>query len=99
MDLVPSSFVAASLLNKMDDGSIENIFVGEFYLDKNTNCGDIIEVGEKDFEVVKARCQYKYAGGQRFVMVRKVLEVKEVTRIAQENYLNRQFYNKTGEVQ
>jgi len=91
-----SSFITASLLNKLDDGSLEKI-VGEFHLDKNTNCGDIIEVGEKDFEVVKARCQYKYAGGQRFVMVRKVLEVKEVTRIAQENYLKRQFYNNTGE--
>jgi len=89
------AFIAASLFNKMDDGSLEKV-VGEFHLDKNTNCGDIIEVGENDYEVVKARCQYKYAGGARFVMVRKVLEVKEVTRIAQENYLNRQFYNGTN---
>lgn len=29
-------------------------------------------------------------GGQKFVMVRKILEVKEVTRIATENYLARQ---------
>jgi len=89
------AFIAASLFNKMNDGSLEKV-VGEFHLDKNTNCGDIIEVGESDYEVVKARCQYKYVGGKQFVMVRKVLEVKEVTRIAQENYLKRQFYNNTN---
>jgi len=93
-----SAFIAASLFSKMDDGSLEKV-VGEFHLDKNTNCGDIIEVGDNDYEVVKARCQYKYAGGKQFVMVRKVLEVKEVTRIAQENYLNRQFYNNTSSEQ
>ena len=89
------AFIAASLFNKMNNGSLERI-VGEFHLDKNTNCGDIIEVGDHDYEVVKARCQYKYVGGKQFVMCRKVLEVKEVTRIAQENYLNRQFYNNTS---
>ena len=33
----------------------------------------------------------RYAGGKRFVMVRKILEVKEVVRVAEENYLARQF--------
>ena len=82
--------IAASIYAETNDGSLEKI-LGEFSLDKNTNCGDLLEVGEKEYEVQKARCQYKYAGGKRFVMVRKVLEVKEVVRVAEENYLKRQF--------
>merc|ERR1712174_143919 len=82
--------IAASMYTKQNDGSLEKI-IGQFHLDKNTNCGDIVEVGERDFEVLKARCQYKYAGGKTFVMVRKILEVKEISRIAEENYLKRQF--------
>lgn len=31
----------------------------------------------------------RYAGGKRFVMVRKILEVKEITRIAEEATLAR----------
>ena len=82
--------IAASVRLRQSDGTLHKI-LGEFQLDKNTNCGDLIEVGEREFEVQKARCQYKYAGGKRFIMVRKILEVKEVTRIAEENYLKRQF--------
>jgi len=33
----------------------------------------------------------RYAGGKKFVMVRKILEVKEVTRIAEEASLTRLF--------
>ena len=82
--------IAASIYSQKDDGSLEKV-LGEFSLDKNTNCGDLLEVGDKEYEVQQARCQYKYAGGQRFVMVRKILEVKEVVRVAEENYLKRQF--------
>ena len=63
--------------------------LGQFELDKNTNCGDLLDIGEREFEVVKARAQFKYAGGKRFVMVRKILEVKEITRIAEEASLQR----------
>lgn len=82
--------IAASIYSEGDDGSLHRV-IGEFHLDKNTNCGDVLEVGDQEFEVLKARCQYKYAGGKRFVMTRKILEVKEITRIAEENYLHRQF--------
>lgn len=81
--------IAASIYTEDDHGSLEKI-LGEFSLDKNTNCGDVLEVGDKEYEVQKARCQYKYAGGKRFVMVRKILEVKEVIRKAEEEYLLRQ---------
>jgi hypothetical protein len=82
--------IAASIYSQKKDGSLEKV-LGEFSLDKNTNCGDLVEVGDKEYEVQKARCQYKYAGGQRFVMFRKILEVKEVIRVAEENFLKRQF--------
>ena len=46
--------------------------------------------------MVTARSQFKYAGGKRFVMVRKILEVKEITRIAEEESLKR-LMQKSGE--
>jgi hypothetical protein len=66
------------------DGKDTSTMLGEFQLDKSTTSGDIIVVGNKEYQVQTARCQYKYAGGQRFVMVRKILEVKELTRVLQE---------------
>jgi len=81
--------ISASIYAEDNDGSLQKI-LGEFSLDKNTNCGDLLEVGDKEYEVQKARCQYKYAGGKRFIMVRKILEVKEVIRVAEENFLKRQ---------
>ena len=65
--------------------------LGEFKLDKSTTSGDVIVIGDKEFQVQTARCQYRYAGGQRFVMVRKILEVKEVTRVAKEESLMRNY--------
>ena len=59
--------IAASIYSQKDDGSLEKV-LGEFSLDKNTNCGDLLEVGDKEYEVQQARCQYKYAGGQRFAI-------------------------------
>mmetsp|Transcript_25715 Transcript_25715/g.54930 ORF Transcript_25715/g.54930 Transcript_25715/m.54930 type:complete len:318 (-) Transcript_25715:119-1072(-) len=65
--------------------------LGEFELDKSTTSGDIIVVGTNEYLVEKARCQYKYAGGQRFVMVRKILEVKEIHRAKTEDVLLRRY--------
>jgi hypothetical protein len=89
--LVESHFansIAASIYSRKKDGTLYKV-LGEFKFDKDTNCGDLLQVGEREFEVVTARSQFKYAGGKRFVMVRKILEVKEVTRIAEEASLKR----------
>jgi len=88
MDGKYANGIAASIFSRKSDGELQKI-LGQFELDKNTNCGDLVEIGEKEFEVVKARAQFKYAGGKRFVMVRKILEVKEITRIAEEASLQR----------
>jgi hypothetical protein len=73
-----------------DDKSMTTV-LGEFELEKSTTSGDVIVLGNKEYRVETARCQYKYAGGQRFVMVRKILEVKELTRAESEEALFRQF--------
>ena len=60
--------IGARLSLRRDDTST---FLGEFQLDKSTTSGDIIELANgRQYKVQKASCQYKYAGGQRFVMVR-----------------------------
>ena len=83
--------IASSIYTRTDDGNLHKI-LGEFALDKSTNCGDIIEVGEGvEYQVQKARCQYKYAGGQKFVMTRKILEVKEVKRLLVEEEVKQLF--------
>lgn len=74
-----------------DDSTSTTTVLGEFELDKSTTSGDVIVLGEKEYRVENARCQYKYAGGKRFVMVRKILEVKEVTRVENEEVLLRQY--------
>jgi len=75
---------------KKHDDSVTTI-LGEFNLDKSTTSGDVIILGNKEYRVETARCQYKYAGGQRFVMVRKILEVKELARVEDEKALLQQF--------
>ena len=80
---------SSRLFTENDSG--DTTLLGEFKLDKSTNCGDVIMIGEREYLVQKARCQYKYAGGKQFVMVRKVLEVKEVTRVQKEEFLTQQF--------
>jgi hypothetical protein len=65
--------------------------LGEFKLDKSTTSGDVIQIGDRDYRVESARCLYKYAGGKRFVMARKILEVKEVARALTEDLLMLQF--------
>lgn len=77
--------------NGNDNSKSLTTVIGEFELDKSTTSGDVIVLGDKEYRVETARCQYKYAGGQRFVMVRKILEVKELTRVQNEEALLRQF--------
>lgn len=59
--------IGARLSLQQDDTST---LLGEFQLDKTTTSGDIIELANgRQYKVQTARCQYKYAGGKRFVMV------------------------------
>jgi len=91
MDGVDS--IKSSIYKRQKDGKLHQV-LGEFAMDKSTNCGDIIDVGDgTQYQVQKARCQYKYAGGKRFVMTRKILEVKEVKRILIEKEVKQLFHN------
>jgi hypothetical protein len=87
----PASTTSSRLYQSNNDGTDTSTLLGEFQLDKSTTSGDVIVLGEKEYQVQSARCQYKYAGGQRFVMVRKILEVKEVTRVYKEEAIMRQY--------
>jgi hypothetical protein len=83
----------SSLFLNSGDGSNDDgrTSLGEYNLDKHTTTGDLLEIGDIQYKVVRHKCQYKYAGGKRFVMVRKVLQVKEVGRLQTEEYLKRQW--------
>jgi len=87
-----SAAVGGGKKKKKDNGSEmdTSTWLGDFVLDKLTTTGDILEIGDKQYKVVKHRCQYKYAGGKRFVMTRKILQVKEVSRLRTEEYLKAQ---------
>eukprot|EP00557_Chaetoceros_sp_GSL56_P003767 CAMPEP_0176497140 /NCGR_PEP_ID=MMETSP0200_2-20121128/11560_1 /TAXON_ID=947934 /ORGANISM="Chaetoceros sp., Strain GSL56" /LENGTH=283 /DNA_ID=CAMNT_0017895123 /DNA_START=280 /DNA_END=1131 /DNA_ORIENTATION=- len=90
--------ISSSIYARADDGSMHKI-IGEFALDKSTNCGDIIEIGDgTQYQVQKARCQYKYVGGKRFVMTRKILEVKEIKRILIEKEVQTLFEKELSDV-
>jgi len=82
--------ISSSIYNRHDDGTLHQI-LGEFALDKSTSNGDIIETAGKEYQVQESRCQYKYSGG-RFVMMRKILEVKEIKRVLVEQEI-RQIFN------
>lgn len=73
-----------------DNDKATTTVLGEFELDRSTTSGDVIVLGDREYRVETARCQYKYAGGQRFVMLRKILEVKELTRSKNEEDLLQQ---------
>jgi hypothetical protein len=73
------------------DSDVVTETLGEFQFDKTTNCGDKIEIDNELYVVRKSKCQYKYAGAKKFVMVRKILQVKPVQRAMQEDYLTRQW--------
>lgn len=81
--------ISSSIYKRRDDGTLHQI-LGEFALDKSTNNGDIIETAGKEYLVQKSRCQYKYSGG-RFMMVRKILEVKEIKRVLIEQEIRQIF--------
>jgi hypothetical protein len=84
--------VASKLFQSSDDPLDDTAtLLGEFTLDKHTTTGDILEISGREYKVVKHRCQYKYAGGKRFVMVRKILHVTEVSRLETEEFLQRQW--------
>lgn len=89
--------ISSSIYTRDKDGEMHRI-VGEFQLDKSTNCGDIIEIGDgTEYHVQKARCQYKYAGGKRFVMTKKILEVKEIKRLLVEKEVKNLFDKETDQ--
>jgi hypothetical protein len=50
--------ISASIYSRTTDGTLYKV-LGQFELDKNTNCGDLVEVSGKEFEVVTARSQFK----------------------------------------
>ena len=50
--------ISASISVRQKDGTLYKV-LGQFDLDKNTNCGDTLQVGEREFEVVTARSQFK----------------------------------------
>jgi hypothetical protein len=82
--------IASSLYMNQDGSDVDfKTKLGEFVLDKHTTTGDLLEIGDAQYKVVRHKCQYKYAGGRRFVMVRKILQVKEVGRLQAEEYLER----------
>jgi len=93
VEQIASSLYTQNGKNDSKEGSDQDFStkLGEFVLDKHTTTGDLLNIGDKQFKVVRHKCQYKYAGGQRFVMVRKVLQVKEVGRLQTEEYLQRQW--------
>jgi hypothetical protein len=82
--------MTASLL---DVSKNQDTILGEFQLDPSTTCGDIVVVGMQSYLVQKARCQYQYTGGQKFTMVRKILEVKPIQRVQTESQLLRSLEN------
>ena len=87
--------ISASVRSVRSDGSLHRM-LGEFAFDSHTNCGDLLLIGDVEYEVVSCRSQFRYAGGGRFALVRKILEVKGVTRIAEEACLGR-LMERTGE--
>jgi hypothetical protein len=63
--------------------------LGDYVLDKYTTTGDLLEISGTQYRVVRHRCLYKYAGNKQFVMTSKILEVKEIQRVQQEEYLQK----------
>jgi len=87
---IASSLYSGGKTNSEGGDNLETL-LGEFDLDRYTTTGDILEIGDVSYRVVRHRCLYKYAGGKKFVMTRKILHVKEVGRIQAEEYLARQW--------
>lgn len=85
-----SSRLYRSESNQKDTDNSKTL-LGDFSLDKHTTTGDRLIIDNIEYKVLRHRCQYKYAGGQQFVMIRKILEVKEVERLSVERNLKRVF--------
>jgi hypothetical protein len=82
------SSISATVSALRADGSLHKV-LGEFTFDANTNCGDLLLIANTEYEVISAKSQFRYAGNRKFVLVRKVLVVKEISRIAEEASLKR----------
>lgn len=82
--------ISSSIYTRHEDGTLHQV-LGEFSLDKSTSNGDIIETAGNEYQVQKSSFQYKYLGG-RFVMMRKILEVKEIKRVLVEQEI-REIFN------
>jgi hypothetical protein len=96
--MIASSVYRTNGASTTSESSSDMTWLGEFSLDKYTTTGDSIILPQSgvEYKVVRHRCLYKYGGGQRFVLVRKILEVKEVGRLLSEQYLQRQWQNSNG---
>lgn len=82
------SSISATVSALRADGSLQSV-LGEFTFDASTNCGDLLLIANTEYEVISAKSQFRYAGNRKFVLVRKVLVVKEICRIAEEASLRR----------
>ena len=82
------SSISATVSALRADGSLQSV-LGEFTFDATTNCGDLLFIADTEYEVISAKSQFRYAGNRKFVLVRKVLVVKEISRIAEEASLRR----------
>lgn len=82
------SSISATVSALRADGSLQSV-LGEFTFDATTNCGDLLLIADTEYEVISAKSQFRYAGNRKFVLVRKVLVVKEISRIAEEASLRR----------
>lgn len=96
-DAIEEQIASTLYRTDIDTNNADKTLLGEFSLDKHTTTGDSLLIGDTEYNVVRHRCQYKYAGGKRFVMVRKILEVKEVGRLLSEQYLKRQWNKSAAE--
>jgi hypothetical protein len=97
-DQIASTVYRTNGASTSSESNSDKTWLGEFSLDKYTTTGDSIVLPQSgvEYKVVRHRCLYKYGGGQRFVLVRKILEVKEVGRLLSEQYLQRQWQNSNG---
>jgi hypothetical protein len=68
-----------------DDDDDDGFLIGASSSSTNTGTTEI------EYQVQSAKSQYKYVGGQKFIMVRKILEVKEIKRMLVEKEIQELF--------
>lgn len=98
-DSVENSIASSLYSTTSKDDPKDETWLGEYQLDKHTTTGDLLQIGGAEYRVVKHRCLYKYAGGKSFVMVKKILQVKEVGRLQAEEYIKRQWKKSNSDPQ